>query len=85
MTRIELEIQDPILEREIQNYASRENLPLEEASIQMLRQAAGLETAKDSPIGNALDEFFGCWTEEEEAEFLKAIEPLGRIDEEMWD
>lgn len=78
MTRIELEIQDPLLEKEIRNYASRENLPLEEASIRMLRCAAGLEPTEGSPIGNALDAFFGCWTEEEEAEFLKAIEPLGR-------
>jgi hypothetical protein len=41
-------------------------------------------TPKPGPIGNSLDRFMGIWSEEEAAEFLKAIEVFEEIDESMW-
>jgi hypothetical protein len=41
-------------------------------------------TPKPGVIGNALDRYIGIWSEEEAAEFLKAIEVFEEIDESMW-
>jgi hypothetical protein len=41
-------------------------------------------TPTPGAIGNSLDRFMGIWSEEEAAEFLKAIEVFEEIDESMW-
>jgi antitoxin (DNA-binding transcriptional repressor) of toxin-antitoxin stability system len=40
--------------------------------------------ARPSIVGNSLDHLIGTWSEEEEAEFLKAIEVFEEIDESLW-
>ncbi len=42
-------------------------------------------TPKSGAIGNSLDRFIGIWSEEEAAEFLKAVEVFEEIDEPMWE
>jgi hypothetical protein len=35
-------------------------------------------------VGSALDTFVGVWSDEDEADLLKALEPLEQIDPELW-
>ncbi len=63
-----------------------EALPERETPNQPSRSDGKLDDSpSSSPIGHALDHFMGVWTEAEEQEFLKAIEPLEQVDWEMWD
>jgi len=56
-----------------------------QAVLRLLRKASGIGPRnKSNAIGNALDDFAGTWTAAEEKEFLEAIEPLERVDEEPW-
>ena len=41
-------------------------------------------SAQPGVIGNSLDRFFGVWSAEEAAEFLKSIEVFEEIDESLW-
>lgn len=40
--------------------------------------------ARPAIVGNSLDHLIGTWSEEEEAEFLKAIEVFEEIDDSLW-
>lgn len=77
---------DPELERRLKNLARDEQISLNRAALKLLRRGAGLLDApsKGRVIGHALDDFMGDWSEEEEREFLAAVEPMEQIDEEMW-
>ena len=77
---------DEELERRLKNLAREEHISLNRAALTLLRRGAGLVAAGAAPrvIGGALDDFMGDWSEEEEREFLAAVEPMEQIDEEMW-
>lgn len=76
---------DKELERRIRELARSEGISLNQAVLRLLRKASGIGPRnRDDAIGNALDDLAGTWTEEEEKEFLAAIQPLDRVDEELW-
>jgi hypothetical protein len=77
---------DPELERRLRQLADEEGLSLSQAALRLLRRGAGLEPVpeRDRRIGGALDRYFGVWSEEERAEFDRALEDLERVDEELW-
>jgi hypothetical protein len=77
---------DRELERRIRNLARSKGISLNQAVLQLLKKGAGLPNlqSESNVIGDSLDDLAGTWTEEEEAEFLKAIEPFERIDEDLW-
>lgn len=86
MTKPRIETDDPAFPCRKEPMAGSEPLPERETANQPSRPAEETEkTPSRPPIGHALDHFIGIWTEAEEQEFLKAIEPLGQVDEEMWD
>ena len=86
MTKPRTETADPAFPRRKEKMAKSEALSERGAENQPPRTVGETEKKPDlAPIGHELDHFMGLWTETEERDFLKAIEPLGQVDEEMWD
>lgn len=81
---------DSKLKRRLVELARARDLSLNRAALLLMRRGAGLErhpvaeVDDSSTIGSALDGFIGVWSEEDEEEFLRAIEGLDRIDPELW-
>lgn len=79
---------DPRLEKRLRELARERRTSLNRAALELMRRGAGLTDIRDSTdsgaIGPALDSFIGTWSAEDEAEFLRAIEPLEQIDPELW-
>jgi hypothetical protein len=51
-----------------------------------MRRGAGLSDRRESTeaVGSALDKFIGVWSDEDEVELLRSLEPLEQIDPELW-
>ena len=77
---------DDDLERRLRDLATEKQISLNRAALTLMRRGAGIADpgTSDREVGSALDSFIGVWTEADEAEFLKAIEPLEKIDPELW-
>jgi hypothetical protein len=78
---------DPDVAEEVRELARRERLSLNQAVMQLLRRAAGRHKEGDARahrVGSSLDDLAGTWSERDEKEFARAIEPLERIDEAFW-
>ena len=77
---------DPALERRVRELAAELQISLNRAALLLMRRGAGLADARGPAraVGGGLDSFIGVWSEDQEAEFLEAIEPLQRIDPELW-
>ena len=86
MTELKVRGVDDRLERQLQEVAAREGIPLEQAALALLRRGAELEVppAPGEKIGHSLDELFGDWSDEEAREFMEAVEVFEQIDESMW-
>ncbi len=84
---------DPELETKLRELARERSLSLNRAALLLMRRGAGLAPPSSragdddlgGPIGNALDKFFGVWTEEEGRELLEAIEVFERVDDDLWE
>ena len=85
---------DNELKGRLEELARDRSISLNRAALLLMRRGAGLAGLSDhwadrsagaSTIGSGLDGFVGVWTEEEEREFLRSIEGLGRIDSELWE
>jgi hypothetical protein len=86
MTKPKMEPQHPAFPCRKEPMPESEPLPEWETANQPSRpDGKPDDSPSNSPIGHALDHFMGVWTEAEEQEFLKAIEPLEQVDWEMWD
>ncbi|MGH2569775.1 MAG: hypothetical protein ACRDGR_01030 [bacterium] len=74
------------LSRQLHSLAKSEGLSLNQAVLRLLRRGAGLgeERAGRDRVGQSLDSLAGTWTEEEEREFLDALEPFESIDQSLW-
>lgn len=76
---------DDELEKRLRRLAQEEAISLDQAALRLMRRGAGLPTEETKrPIGHALDEFIGDWSEEEEREFLQAVEVFEQVDEAFW-
>jgi hypothetical protein len=77
---------DPELEKRIREFARREGLSLNRATLRLLRNGAGLgdKGRTDSTVGDSLDHLIGKWSADEEREFLRSIAPLEQIDRSFW-
>lgn len=77
---------DTELQRRLQKLARREGISLNKAAVQLLRQGAGLvEPEREANVvGDSLDHLFGAWSEDDERDFLAAIESLEQIDQSLW-
>jgi hypothetical protein len=86
MNQLTLRGFDPELEKRLRELAAERQISLNRAALTLMRKGAGLsEPSKlDNEVGSALDSFIGVWSDEDEAEFLKALEPLEQIDPGLW-
>ena len=77
---------DERLERRLRELATEQRISLNRAALALMRRGAGLSKRRESTntVGSALDTFIGVWSDEDEAEFLRALEPLEQIDPELW-
>lgn len=77
---------DERLERRLRELAETRQISLNRAALELMRRGAGLSDRGESTasVGSALDKFIGTWTEEDEAAFQRAIEPLEQIDPDLW-
>jgi hypothetical protein len=77
---------DERLERRLRELATEQRISLNRAALALMRRGAGLSGHRESTdtVGSALDKFIGVWSDEDEAELLRALEPLEQIDPELW-
>ncbi len=77
---------DKELERRLREVAKARGVSLNRAALMLLREGAGLGTPRQraKAVGDSLDHLIGSWSEEEEADFLKAINGLEEIDPSLW-
>ena len=77
---------DSALERRLRELADEMQISLNRAALLLMRRGAGLMEIRrpEEEVGEALDSFIGVWSDEQEAELLEAVEPLRRIDPELW-
>ena len=67
---------------ELRKAAIEANVSME--TLDAIDEVSG-HTAKGSgPAGHSLDWLIGTWSEEEEREFLRAIEDFEQVDESFW-
>lgn len=77
---------DEQLERLLRELAKDQQISLNRAALALMRRGAGLADRRESTdkVGSALDRFIGVWSDQDEAELLRALEPLEQIDPELW-
>ncbi len=77
---------DEQLERRLREMAREQRISLNRAALALMRRGAGLSNRRESTdtVGFALDTFIGVWSDEDEVELLRALEPLEQIDPELW-
>lgn len=77
---------DERLERRLRELARDQRISLNRAALTLMRRGAGLSDKRESTntVGSALDKFIGVWSDEDEAELLRALEPLEQVDPELW-
>jgi len=77
---------DEPLERRLREMAREQGISLNRAALALMRRGAGVSESRDAidTVGSGLDSFIGVWSDEDEAELLKALEPLEQIDPELW-
>ena len=77
----------PDLEKVLKSTAEKRGVSLDTAAIHLMRQGAGLAPLENdaAPIGNALDAYFGTWTEDEADALRNATRALDQVtDETFW-
>jgi len=86
MTQLTVRGFDKELERRLREFAKARGISLNQAALMLLRQGAGLSGPRQraNVVGDSLNHLIGSWSEEEEAEFLKAIEGLEEIEPALW-
>jgi predicted nucleic acid-binding protein len=72
------------LNEELQQRAENWSCSLNAAILRILREATGQAKSKFRPEYHDLDDLAGSWTAEDKKEFEKVIEPLSRIDKDLW-
>ncbi|MXV88851.1 MAG: hypothetical protein F4117_09570 [Acidimicrobiales bacterium] len=74
------------LSKAIRRFAQREDVSLNQAALQLLREGAGLSTTAgaDDTVGSSLDHLIGSWSQEEYLEVAAVLKELDVIDEEAW-
>ena len=77
---------DDELRARLEALARERGLSLNKAALLLMQRGAGLEVEGRAAnvIGDALDDFIGSWTREDENEILRSIEVLEEVDRELW-
>jgi antitoxin (DNA-binding transcriptional repressor) of toxin-antitoxin stability system len=72
------------LERLVDEAASGEEVILTRGDGAKFRIVPLEPVARPPVVGHSLDHLFGVWSEQEETDFLKAIEVFEEIDDSLW-
>ena len=77
---------DDDLERIIRQMARREGISLNQAALKLLRRGAGLPDGQGDgrTIGDALDDLFDSWSQDEAEAFDAALKVFESVDESAW-
>jgi hypothetical protein len=77
---------DEQLEKCLRRLAAERQISLNRAALTLMRRGAGLIERSESPdqVGSGLDSFIGVWSDEDEAELRRALEPFEQIDPGFW-
>ncbi len=77
---------DERLEKRLRQLAADNEISLNRAALELMRRGAGLTEESKSPdrVGSVLDSFIGVWSEEDESELRRALEPFDQIDPGLW-
>jgi hypothetical protein len=77
---------DKDLERCLREVAKARGVSLNRAALILLKEGAGLDTAGRPArvVGDSLDHLIGSWSEDEEQEFLEAINGIEEIETALW-
>lgn len=76
---------DDELEKAIRRKSRQEDISINKLVLKTLKSALQAEPyQKKFREYNDLDHLAGSWTAEDEQEFNSAVEPLSRIDEDIW-
>jgi len=85
MRQLTIRITDPELERCVTELAKTERLSLNQAALRVLRKGAGIGAgARNRGVGESLDAFFGCWSEDQAREIEAAVQVFESVDEAFW-
>ena len=82
MTQLTIRNLPPALEQRLRSQAAQTGTSLNKTVVSLLEEATGLEPVVRPK--RDLSDLAGHWTEEEAAEFERAVEPFEHIDEELW-
>lgn len=86
MNAITLRNVPPAVARVIREKARKEQISLNRAVIKLLEEVTGLgDQSRKEVLHHDLDEFFGCWSKEEAAEFNEALREQRQIEPETWE
>ena len=77
---------DEELEKCLRQLAAERQISLNRAALALMRRGAGLTERRESPdrVDTALDTFIGVWSDEDESELRRALEPFEQIDAGLW-
>jgi hypothetical protein len=77
---------DEQLEKCVRQLAAERQISLNRAALTLMRRGAGLTEHRETPdrVGSALDTFIGVWSEQDETELRRALEPFEQIDPALW-
>ncbi len=86
MTQLTIRGFDDQLEKCLRQLAAERQISLNRAALALMRRGAGLAERRDPAdrVGSALDTFIGVWSEQDEAELRRALEPFEQIDPGFW-
>lgn len=84
MTQLTLRWKDENLDERLNQFAKEKDLSLNKAALQLLKQGSGIVESGRPTVGNALDNFIGSWSEDDEKDVLDAVKVFEEIDEELW-
>ena len=86
MNQLTIRALDEELEAVLRQTADEHHTSLNKAALMLLRRGAGLESGQRERnlVGDRLDRYIGSWSPEEAKAFEEAVEPLGRIDPDLW-
>jgi hypothetical protein len=77
---------DEQLAKCLRQLAAERQISLNRAALALMRRGAGLSEGRDSSaqVGSGLDRFIGVWSDEDESELQRALEPFEQIDPGFW-
>ena len=75
---------EPQLAEILKRISREEHVSLNQAALRLMRKGAGIQSKKETGIGDQLDEFIGSWSAQEADALNQQTKQLRTIDDEIW-